>query len=224
MLIENKDVNGTGENQDAGGDNSSKSSDDNNQGGNGNGGGEGGGEGGEKSVPYARFKEVNDEVKGLKEKLENIEKLQTKQDGGKTLTPEEKKELDAKTYLKGLLKETMEETEKAKKDGEARELKQFNEAVAGVLEINPDIKRDDFLKFVKENESKYKFSSVEGAMAIYKDLNKTKTEAKEQGKKEVINRPKFPSNDGGSAPQTYDVKGKSMSQIAEEAKRELEKS
>lgn len=222
MEEENKGVNGEGEQPKPEEGNPGESPNPNNDGSKKEGEGEGEGNGEQKFVPYSRFKEVNNKVKELENAINNTNNLQAKKDEGKALTPEEQKDLNAKNYLKGLLKETLEEQEKSKQEATAKELKEFNASVDNVLEINPDVKKDEFLKFIEENEDKYKFSSVDGAMAIYKDLNKVKSEAKEQGKKEVQNRPKFPANEGSPAPKSYDTKGKSFSQIAEEAKRELE--
>lgn len=172
----------------------------------------------DKSVPYARFKEVNDQLKEMKSRIDS---LQTKEDKG-SITPEEKKELDAKNYLKNLFKEVMTEEEKMKSEKEKQESVAFNKEIDSLIELHPDIKRADFVEFIDKNSDKYGIQSVKGAMALYKDLNNIKTSAKEAGKKEIINKPKFPSSDSGMAAKpNYDIKGKSLHDIAREAAEEL---
>lgn len=180
-----------------------------------------GGEG-DKTVPYSRFKEVNDSLKELREKMESIESLQVKKDTGKSLTPDEQKELDAKSYLKGLLKETLQEETTAKTQAEEKELKEFNSSVSSVLEENTDVKREDFLKFIEEKADKYGVTSVTGAMILFRDMNNLTKESKEAGKKEEKNKPKFPANEGSVGGKSVNDSGKSLYQIAEEAINELQ--
>ena len=169
----------------------------------------------DKVIPYDRFSTVVKERNELREQLSKGEIA--KKDEVKTLTPEEKKEIDAKTYLKNLYKEVMTEEESQRKQKEEQELKTFNSEVNSALELNLEVKREDFLKFIEEKSKSYGVKSITGAMALYKDLNKSVLEAKDQGKKEILNRPKTPVNEGQSSVKSDDT-GKSFYQLAQEAK------
>jgi len=171
----------------------------------------------EKEVPYSRFKEVNDQLKSLKTEITKLTQKEIRTE----LSDTEKKDLDAKQYLKGLLEEVMNERESKTTQVEQAELAKFNQDVDEVLELNPDIKRDDFLKFIEEKADKYGVDSIKGAMLLYKDFNQTVEGTKQSVKKELASRPKFPTSEGVSIAKVDDS-GKSIWQIAAEAARELE--
>src|SRR3990167_9824496 len=174
----------------------------------------------DKSVPYSRFKEVNDKMNSMKERIDSLQNTSK----GRDLTPKEQEELNAKSYLRNMLKDVLTEEERTKNEAEAKEVATFNSEVDSILEFNSEIKRNDFIDFIEKNSEKYGIESVKGAMALYKDLNQVKAKAKDEGKKEVLNKPKFPSGDGGIAAKgNYDVKGKSIYDIAREAADELSK-
>lgn len=171
----------------------------------------------EKAVPYHRFQEVNTQLKTLEKEITALK--EGKKEG--TLSDEQQKELQAKTYLKGLLKETLEEQEKSKNQIEQEEMSKFKEDVSEVLAIHTDIKKDDFLKFLETDGDDY--ASVASAMKSYKRINELSTEAAKVKNKD--GKPGLPTHEGGGG-QTYDHekdKGKSLWQIAEEAQRELVK-
>ena len=165
----------------------------------------------EKAVPYTRFKEVNDKMKTLEGEITAL-KTQ-KSDGG--LSPEQKKELEAKTYLKNLLKETMDETKTAESQKEKAELEKFDQDVSEILSVNADVKKDDFLKFVEEEAATYGIESVDGAMKLYRKMNDLSKEVSEKTKKELLGRPKLPEHEGGGKQEPSDA-GKSLWQIADE--------
>ena len=172
----------------------------------------------DKSVPYSRFKEVNDQLKSMKDRVDSLQTTSK----GRDLTPKEQEELNAKTYLRNMLKDVLTEEERTKQEAEKKEVDVFNSEVDSILDINSDVKKNEFLDFIEKNSEKYGIESVKGAMALYKDLNQVKAKAKDEGKKEVINKPKFPSSDGGMATKgNYDVRGKSIYDIAREAANEL---
>ena len=165
----------------------------------------------EKAVPYTRFKEVNDKMKTLEGEIAAL-KTQ-KSDGG--LNPEQKKELEAKTYLKNLLKETLDETKSAESEKKQAELAKFNQDVSEILSVNADVKKDDFLKFVEEEAATYGIKSVDSAMKLYRKINNLSKEVSEKTKKELLGRPKLPEHEGGGKQEPSDA-GKSLWQIADE--------
>ena len=167
----------------------------------------------ESSVPYHRFKEVNDKLKTVGDEIAELKKAQKGPDG---LTDQQKKELEAKTYLKGLLGETLEEQKKAEAQAEAQELKTFQQEVDDTLGLNPSIKKDEFLKFLEEEGDDY--SSVTSAMKGYKKLEEAKTQGAEKAKKDLKGKPNLPAGEGGGAKERpAEDKNKSLWQIAEEA-------
>lgn len=173
----------------------------------------------EKTVPYGRFKEVNEEKNRLEQEIASLKNQ--KRDGG--LSPEQEKELQAKQYLKSLLKETLAEEEKAKQEAEATELKQFEASVDEVLALNPAVKRDDFLKFIEEKSDEYGIQTPEGAMKLYLDLGKLSKDALDKAKDELRGKPKLPHHEGEGGSKQVDDTGKSLYQIASEAIANLKK-
>lgn len=172
----------------------------------------------EKTVPYERFKEVNDKFRSLEAEISSL-KTQGKKEGG--LSAEQEKELAAKTYLKGLLKETLEEQNKTKTEQEITEQKQFESEVTDILIENSDVKKKDFLEFIEKNSTKFGIQSPKGAMELYKHLNEVKKSAVEEERK----KPGMPSHEGGAnriEPKAED-KEKSFSQITNEIHKELRK-
>jgi DnaJ-domain-containing protein 1 len=173
----------------------------------------------EKTVPYERFKEVYGEVKTLKEEIASIKQSAETQSGG--LTPAQKQELEAKEYLAKMIDERMSESEAKKAKAAEEEQKNFEEELKNVLELNSSVDKDKFLNFLENEADEYGDISVKGAMAIYKKLNDTSKEAQETVKRNLASKPKMPSSDGKGGEVTYDDKGKSFYQIAEEAKKSL---
>lgn len=173
----------------------------------------------EQTVPYHRFKEVIDKTKALEADIQALKS--TKKDSG--LTPEQEKELQAKTYLKSLLKETLTEQEEAQARDKEQELKQFEKDVESALELNTDVKKPDFLKFMEEEGDD--FSSVASAMKHYKNVQEAREEAVEKAKDDLKGRPNLPRHEGGGtakeAPETD--KGKSITEVAQDIIRGLRK-
>jgi len=170
----------------------------------------------EKTVPYERFKEVNDKFRSLEAEISSL-KSQSKKEGG--LSQEQEKELQAKTYLKNLLKETLEEQDKGKAEQEVKEQKEFEQEVTDVLMENSDVKKKDFLEFIEKNSKEFGIESVNGAMKLYRHLGEVKKSAVEEERK----KPGMPAHEGGAAriePKAED-KGKSLNQITSEIHKEL---
>jgi len=172
----------------------------------------------EQSVPYSRFKEVNEKAKSTEQELQTL-----KAEKG-VLTPEQQKEKQARTFLKGLVKEQLQEEEEERKATEAKEQKEFESNVDDVLSVNTIVDRTEFLKFIEDNSNKYGITTVKGAMKLYKDLNKIKDETVEQTKENLAVRPKLPKSQGAGdiTPDHSGDKQKSYEQIVSETIEEAE--
>jgi len=168
----------------------------------------------EKTVPYSRFKEVISDKQKLEQQLQELQ--QKKENVGLT-TEEEKKEKAAKDYLKTLTKEVISESKKEEAEKEEQEQKQFNSEIEEVLENNPDVKKADFLKFIEEKAEKYGIESVTGAMSLYREFANIEKKTRE----DILKKPKMPTSEGSGNIKSYDYKGKSLDQIAEDSKKEL---
>jgi len=170
----------------------------------------------EKTVPYSRFKDVNE----AKNKAE--QDLQAFRAGG--TNPDQDKEARAKTFLKGLVKEQLQEEEEAKKAFETQKQKEFKGSVDEVLAVNTSIDKQVFLKFIKENSDKYTITTVKGAMKLYKDLNKIKDDTVEETKDNLSKKPNLPKSRGTSDTKTdySDDKDKSYNQVVQEIIEESE--
>lgn len=164
-------------------------------------------------VPYERFKEVNEQKNALETR---IKELETKKETPGGLNDAQQKELEAKQYLKGLLKETLSEEQQAAKAAEEQEQKQFERQVSDVLGVNPDVEKKDFVDFLEKEGDDY--ASVDSAMRAYKRINEKVIEAKKKTREDEKRKPDMPSHEGGggksSALETD--KGKTISQIADE--------
>lgn len=166
----------------------------------------------DKTVPYTRFKEVNEKMKAVEKEVES---LKAKESGG--LTPEQQKELEAKTYLKNLLKETLKEEKEAEGKREKEEQTKFNEEVDEVVE-ELGLDKKAFLKWMEDgNADKYGATSARGAANIYQDLEKSKKEGSEETKKDISSKPGLPKHEGASGGGTpRDDSEKSLTEIASE--------
>lgn len=173
----------------------------------------------EKMIPESRFNEVYGKMKTLEREIGTLK--EGKRDG--TLTEDQQRELQAKEYLKGLLKETLSEQERTKQEQEQQEAREFKDKVDSILAIHTDVKKDDFLKFLEEEGDDY--ASVDAAMKVYKRFSETAKDASEKAKQSISKKPKLPSSEGtgGSVDYAESDKGKTMWQIAQEAARELSK-
>ncbi len=166
----------------------------------------------EKTVPYDRFKEVNEAKKGLETEVKTLKDSQPDK-----LTPEQEKEKQAEDYLSGLVSKELEKKEQAKKETEVKEEQQFNQDVQDVLDENQDIKKPDFLAFIeKEGDN---FATVKGAMSIFKQLGKTAKTAKAEGIEEEQAKPELPSSEGGTIESTEPPKedaNRTLSQVVQD--------
>jgi hypothetical protein len=175
-------------------------------------------EGKGQTVPIGRFEEVYGKMKDLEQEISSL-KFQGKEKGG--LSAEQEKELAAKTYLKNLLKETLEEEKKGQAEQEIKEQKEFEQEVADILIVNSDVKKKDFLDFIDKNSEEFGIESVNGAMKLYRHLETVKKSAAEEERK----KPGMPAHEGGAAriePKAED-KDKSFSEITNEIHKELRK-
>lgn len=174
----------------------------------------------DKTVPYKRFKEKVDEV-NIKE--QELQTLKSQTPGA--LTPEQQKEAQAKTFLKGLVKEQLQEEAEAEKAATAKEQKKFESDVDDVIAINTKVDKAEFLKFIEKDADKYGITSVKGAMKLYKDLNKIKDDTVEQTKENLAAKPKLPKSKG-AADTTIDYaeedKDKTYEQVVQEIHKEAE--
>lgn len=165
----------------------------------------------EKTVPYERFREVNQKMRDLETEISS---LKTKSDTT-GLSEEQQKELKAKEYLKSLLKETLTETEKEKSAAEAKEQSNFEQEVRDALDINPDVKRAEFTKFLEEKADDYGITSVSGAMRLYREINNLSKEAVEKAKKDLTNKPGLPKSEGTAESKSEYPKEWDLHKVAE---------
>lgn len=172
----------------------------------------------ERTVPYSRFKEVNEKAKITEQELQTLKSKQPE-----ILTPEEQKEKQAKNFLKKLVKEQLKEEADAKKATETKKQKEFESNVNDALAINTSIDRAEFLKFIEKDANKYGITTVKGAMKLYKDMNKIKDDTTDEVKENLSNKPRLPKSKGvadttpdysGDKEKTYD---QVVSEIIEEA-------
>ena len=173
----------------------------------------------EKTVPYKRFKDVNEAKNVAEQKLQTLETQKTE-----TLTPDQQKEKQAKDFLKGLVKEQLEADAKTKKATETKEQKEFESNVDDAIVANPKIDKNEFKKFIEDNAEKYGITGVSGAMKLYKDMNKIKDDTVEETKENLAAKPKLPKSKG-VADTTTDYSGdkdKTYEQVQEEIIREAE--
>ena len=151
----------------------------------------------EQTVPYERFKGVNDAKKELETEVKTLKESQPDK-----LTPEQQKEKQAEEYLSGLVKKELDKKADAETQAEKTEQKEFDEQVNEVIDANSDIKRADFLKFIEDNDKEFEFSSVNSALKVYKALNTTAKDAKAEGKEDILNKPELPSSEAGKVEST----------------------
>ena len=146
----------------------------------------------DQTVPLSRFQEVYHKQKELEQEVSALK--ETKKAEG--LTPEQEKELQAKQYLKNLLKETLSEQEQTKAQAEVKEQAEFERSVDEVLSTHLEVSRADFLKFIEDKSSRYGLDSVSGAMGVYLDLQNVSKEAGNKAKENLANKPGLPSSEG----------------------------
>ena len=170
----------------------------------------------DKVVPYDRFAEVIKEKNELKQKLEEQSKPSVNQDN-------EDKEVKAKNYLKTLTKETLEEVKREEIAQRQAEEKEIEKEISNTLELNPDIKKTDFTKFLSEKAEIYGIKSIDGAMKLYREINNLSKDVADKTKKDILGKPVMPKSEGGGESISYekDFKGKSWGEITETMKKSL---
>ena len=173
-------------------------------------------------VPASFQKRIDELVYKYKTSEEGRLKLEKelkemRKDPAHPTSEEEKKEQQAKQYLKDLYKEVVAE-EKSK---EQEKDKKLQEEIDHVSTLYPDFDKEKVLETMK----KFGIENVEKAYLASKEMNRVVEETKEKTKKEVLSKPKSPSavktQDGSSSKfSEEDIRGKSIWELAEQAKKE----
>ena len=173
-------------------------------------------------VPASFQKRIDELVYKYKTSEEGRLKLEKelkemRKDPAHPTSEEEKKEQQAKQYLKDLYKEVVAE-EKSK---EQENSKKLQDEIDLVSTLYPDFNKEKVLETMK----KFGIENVEKAYLASKEMNRVVEETKEKTKKEVLSKPKSPSavktQDGaGSKFSEEDIRGKSIWELAEQAKKE----
>ncbi len=182
----------------------------------------------EEAVPYDRFKEVVDERNqartDLSKSLDNeTPKTEQPQTG---LTEAQQQEQQAQKYIDDRAEAKVNEILEKRTAAETKEQVEFDSALQNQLDLNPSIKKDDFLKFIEDKADSYGVKGVAGAMALYKDLKMATTEGADEKAKDIASKPGLPQHEGGAAeggtPEADT--SKSLSEIAEEVTSEMDRS
>lgn len=171
-----------------------------------------------KTVPIGRFKEQYKKTKDLEQEVDSL-----KQKTEPQLTPEQQKEKQAKDYLRGLIKDERKKVLAEEAEVKVKEQKDFESDVSDILAVNTDVDKEEFLKFIENSSDDYGITSVKGAMKLYKDLGKVKTDTQEETKEKLAKKPNLPKGEGLKEETPPDDSTKSYEQIVEESVRESEK-
>ena len=163
------------------------------------------------TVPKSRFDEVYSKQKEAEKELADLKAKQT-EDGAPSA---EDKAFEDKVRI------ASEKISKEKTDASTEEQKQHDTDVDNILTVYTDVDRDNFTKFIEENSEKYSITSVQGAMNVYRDINKMAAETEEQTKQRLLQKPALPRNEGNPSPGAIDDSNKTIEQIAEEAAQEI---
>ena len=162
----------------------------------------------EQTVPINRFNEVYGKNKELEKELADLKAPKPSSEG---ISEEDKK-------LEDKIKSVNDKIAKDKETASVEEQKQFDKDVDDSLTVYTDVDRDDFKKFIEEKSDQYHIDSVEGAMAIYRDINKMAEETEEQAIRRLSEKPSLPRNEGTPmAGVSHDDSNKTIEEIAEEA-------
>lgn len=192
----------------------------------------------EPRVPYSRFSEVNDKLKETQLELAKvngrIEALSDIKDK-RELTVEEKQELQAQEWVRKVVSETLQKEIEPLKEQLTREqavsaeLKSINERFDTIRRADKsvdDVAEEKMSALIEEYGLRNTTDPVTGktvhavdhAYRLYKQLaGSSKPDAKE--KTEAPSMPQS-GRSGDSASEPIDVSGKSMYELAEEAKRQ----
>ena len=177
----------------------------------------------EKTVPYSRFKEVVDEKNQLLGSIDNrLEELGKKETSPAGLSDTEQAEQKAKEYIRNEIRDELKSERAQEATAKQAEQVQLDKDVQSQLDLNPDVKKEEFLKFMEEGD-RYGVSTVGGFMELFKDLRKASTKGADEAAKDIASKPSLPSHEGGSqvgGPPEGDAE-KDIFQIASDAKQSL---
>ncbi len=183
----------------------------------------------EEAVPYDRFKEVVDERNQARDDLsKSLDKETPTEEQPQTgLTETQQAEQQAQKYIDDRARVQVEEILGERDAAETQEQADFDSQLQNQLDLNPSVKKDDFLKFIEERADSYGVSDVAGAMALYKDLKMATTEGADEKAADIASKPGLPQHEGGTAPSgppEGDADKGSASDIAEEITAGLDRS
>ena len=169
----------------------------------------------EQTIPYSRFKEVNDKRKELEEQVNTLKA------SGAPKEEVQDAEKKAEEYLEKLTDKVLARREQAKAEAERVEQDQFNQELDDILIANPSVKRSEFVKFTEENMGKYGISSLEGALSLYKDFGDISKKAKEEIEESLEKKPGLPKNEGlgKQGNELPDDSNKTFNQVLDEVVR-----
>ena len=165
-------------------------------------------------VPYDRFAEVNRERRELEQKVEELQK--SNEQSPNPSQADVDKEAQAREYLRNLVREENEAAKLAEKEATVAEQKKFEQDVEDVLSVHTSVDKDEFVKFIEDESEEFGITSVDGAMKLYLKFNQLSEEKAEEGKKEVLAKPKLPRSEGVRAEAPADDSHKSLRELANE--------
>jgi hypothetical protein len=169
------------------------------------------------SVPYERFQEVVENKNNYKTQLNELNSKIKELEQKNTLSGNEKKELNDNKDIASKIEEILENREKRKIEKEKIEQRKFENDVEKELDVYPDVKKTEFLKFMENEADEYGIKDVSGGMKLFRKLNDLTEKTKDEAKKEILSKPYMPRSEGTGgqkADTSKEDKGKSLSQIA----------
>ena len=156
---------------------------------------------------------MNDSKKELEEKVSTLEK-----ETPEKLTPEQIQEKQANEFIEKKIDEGIAKRETAQKEADTKKEEGYTQSVQDSLDENQDVKKADFMEFLeKQGDS---FTSVKGAMDVFKQLGSAAKDAKAEGQEEERSKPDLPSSEGETAEITEappEDANKSFRQVIAEA-------
>lgn len=173
-------------------------------------------------VPASFQKRIDELVYKYKSERETRQKLeqelkQSRQNPAQPTSEEAQREQTAREYLRNLLREELAATKSEEEEAD----RQLNDELDYASSLYSDFKREEVLKVM----DKYSIDNVEKAYLAWKEMSRVVAETKEATKKDILAKPKSPSSvktqDGLATKfSDEDIKGKSLWELAEQAKRE----
>ena len=172
----------------------------------------------EQKVPLSRLNEALDKVKEFEDYKKKHPETPT--------TPKE--ETEEERLAKDFVFKTIEEREKTQKAEQAAVEAELNQKVAFYKSIEPTLDEKVLYDLVDKYDLDFSESSdgktihpIDKAYKIFKDMSVREQEAAKKAVEGLKGKPSNPNpvrNDGTSTPPTSVDKGKTFSQLAEEAK------